>query len=224
MLHSIKQIFNKSLFCFRLCTYQDIKMDTEHVCSFAFFSFGHCVLCTLIYEFSFTPLVSSNSSWLEYVYVIYCWYYGRVASFSDVFGVNWRNKFKTNMFNIHLKYSNIIMVHGHIVCFLKKIVMYYIFIWYYSYTTYFFQILKKKNTLTWKCKFMIRVNNSNLVNGPVLKYKFRCLFRILVFPDINFLIVDRYLILTTQLISGWKLIKDNSVCGHPDYDLINIGL
>ena len=75
----------------------------------------------------------------------------------------------------------------------------------------FFQILKKKNTLTCKCKFIKPVNNANLVNGPVPKYKFRCLFRILVLPDFNVLIVDIYLILTTQLISGWKLIEDNSV-------------
>ena len=40
----------------------------------------------------------------------------------------------------------------------------------------FLQILKKKNALTCKCKFIKPVNNSNLVDGPVPKYKSRCFF------------------------------------------------
>ena len=61
----------------------------------------------------------------------------------------------------------------------------------------FFQIVKKKNTLTCKCKFIQPVSNGNLVNGPVPKYKFLGLCRILLLPDVIFLIVDRYLISTT---------------------------
>ena len=37
------------------------------------------------------------------------------------------------------------------------------------YMTYFFQILRRQNILTSKCKFMKCVNNSNLFNGPVPK-------------------------------------------------------
>ena len=112
-------------------------------------------------------------------------------------------------------------VVGLSVCFLNKysdvLNIYLIY-----YTSYFFQILKKKNTLTCRCKLMTRVNKSDVFNGRVPKYKSRCLFRIWVLPESIFLIVDKSLILTIQLINWWKWIRDNSICVHSDYIFISI--